>query len=240
MLLIRSPWNHPNPCCWLPVWFQGSAGKLSLGCTFEPSTFQLFKLMKRFLEMHWWEVWINEELMPNAWKLKKHNTFNFYYFFPEETDDDIENSLDSVQCLVPFLFDLAKFSPQPSGEAVRSVLQEKYDDFCKTSKTYPGLDSVSRFFLHSKIITYFLYWFLWKLISIILLPRYVWMYQKITLYGYTAVATSVLTRHIFHTKCLISEGRGRTFQCIWVIWNPKPVPVWGETLNFDILTLGNP
>ena len=65
--------------------------------------------------------------------------------FSEETDDDIENNLASVQSLVPFLFDLAKFSPQPSGEAVRSVLQEKFDDFCKTPKTYPELDSVSKF-----------------------------------------------------------------------------------------------
>ena len=65
-------------------------------------------------------------------------------FFPEETDDDIENNLESVQKLVPFLFDLAKFSPQPSGEAVRSVLQEKYEDFCKSPKIYPGLDSVSK------------------------------------------------------------------------------------------------
>ena len=65
--------------------------------------------------------------------------------FSEETDDDIENNLASVQSLVPFLFDLAKFSPQPSGEAVRSVLQEKFDDFCKMPKTYPELDSVSKF-----------------------------------------------------------------------------------------------
>ena len=67
------------------------------------------------------------------------------FFFSEETDDDIEDNLASVQSLVPFLFDLAKFSPQPSGEAVRSVLQEKFDDFCKMPKTYPGLDSVSKF-----------------------------------------------------------------------------------------------
>ena len=61
----------------------------------------------------------------------------------EETDDDIENNLETVQYLVPFLFDLAKFSPQPSGEAVRSVLQEKFDEFSKMPKKYPGLDSVS-------------------------------------------------------------------------------------------------
>ena len=71
--------------------------------------------------------------------------YNALQFFTEETDDDIEDNLASVQSLVPFLFDLAKFSPQPSGEAVRSVLQEKFDDFCKTPKTYPELDSVSKF-----------------------------------------------------------------------------------------------
>ena len=57
--------------------------------------------------------------------------------------DDQAPDLQSVEKLTPFLFDLAKFSPQPAGEAVRSVLQEKFEDFMANAKnTCPSLESL--------------------------------------------------------------------------------------------------
>ena len=67
--------------------------------------------------------------------------------FEDENDfemkDTFENEMKVIQGLTPFLFDLAKFSPQPSGEAIRSVLQEKYDDYSQSSRVYPTFESVS-------------------------------------------------------------------------------------------------
>lgn len=56
--------------------------------------------------------------------------------------DMIRDGLKTVQALTPFLFDLAKFSPQHSGEAIRSVLQEKFDEFSKSTRNYPGIETV--------------------------------------------------------------------------------------------------
>ena len=67
----------------------------------------------------------------------------------EEGDETNSDNLATVQSLVTYLFELAKFSPQPAGEAVRSVLQEKFEEFNKSSKTYPGLESVSMNILYS-------------------------------------------------------------------------------------------
>ncbi len=58
--------------------------------------------------------------------------------------DVVDDNLNAVQKLTPFLYDLAKFSPQPSGEAIRSVLQETYEDYCKSPRSYPSLESVSQ------------------------------------------------------------------------------------------------
>ena len=57
--------------------------------------------------------------------------------------EDAEDMLQSIQSLTPYLFDLAKFSPQPAAEAVRSVLQEKYEDYLKNGpRKCPSLDSL--------------------------------------------------------------------------------------------------
>ena len=61
----------------------------------------------------------------------------------DEEDEDIEEQLDCISGLTPFLYDLAKFSPQPSGEAVRSVLQEKFEDYVRSSRNYPTFEAVS-------------------------------------------------------------------------------------------------
>ena len=60
----------------------------------------------------------------------------------DEEDEDIEEQLDCISGLTPFLYDLAKFSPQPSGEAVRSVLQEKFEDYVRSSRNYPTFEAV--------------------------------------------------------------------------------------------------
>ena len=60
----------------------------------------------------------------------------------DEEDEDIEEQLDCINGLTPFLYDLAKFSPQPSGEAVRSVLQEKFEDYVRSSRNYPTFEAV--------------------------------------------------------------------------------------------------
>ena len=66
----------------------------------------------------------------------------------EFESSEIRTNLDSINALMPFLFDLAKFSPQPSGEAIRSVLQEKFSEFSKSPKTYPPLESVRYLPIH--------------------------------------------------------------------------------------------
>ena len=60
----------------------------------------------------------------------------------ESDDASAPDLLQSIQTLTPYLFDLAKFSPQPAAEAVRSVLQEKYEDYLKNPKKCPSLDSL--------------------------------------------------------------------------------------------------
>ena len=61
----------------------------------------------------------------------------------DEEDEDFEEQINCIHGLTPFLFDLAKFSPQPSGEAVRSVLQEKFEDYLQSSRNYPTFEAVS-------------------------------------------------------------------------------------------------
>ena len=61
----------------------------------------------------------------------------------DEEDEDFDEQLNCIHGFTPFLFDLAKFSPQPSGEAVRSVLQEKFEDYLQSSRNYPTFEAVS-------------------------------------------------------------------------------------------------
>ncbi len=53
-------------------------------------------------------------------------------------------SLDTIQRLTPFLYDLAHFWQQPAAKAVLSVIQEKYDAYCKQPRVYPGTETVRR------------------------------------------------------------------------------------------------
>ena len=63
------------------------------------------------------------------------------------TVDDSENavaqSMETVSMLTPYMYDLCKFNPAPCAKAVLSVIQEKYQDFCKKTKVFPTLESVS-------------------------------------------------------------------------------------------------
>jgi len=62
------------------------------------------------------------------------------------TVDDSENavaqSMETVSMLTPYMFDLCKFNPAPCAKAVLSVIQEKYQDFCKKTKVFPTLESL--------------------------------------------------------------------------------------------------
>ena len=64
----------------------------------------------------------------------------------EDEAEELDESLETIQKLAPFLFDLAKFFPQSAGKAISSVVQEKYDDYQKTSKIYPTLETVKIIF----------------------------------------------------------------------------------------------
>jgi len=60
-----------------------------------------------------------------------------------EDEEDLEEGLETIRKLSPFLFDLSKFFPQSAAKAIVSVVQEKYEDFVKSPKVYPTLDTVS-------------------------------------------------------------------------------------------------
>ena len=74
----------------------------------------------------------------NKAQLEQLFTFLLQHIHDCASDDQVPD-LQSVEKLTPFLFDLAKFSPQPAGEAVRSVLQEKFEDYMTNCKNCPSL-----------------------------------------------------------------------------------------------------
>jgi hypothetical protein len=65
-------------------------------------------------------------------------------FVSEEDPEELKEGLLTIQKLTPFLFDMAKFFPQPAAKSILSVLQEKYEDFGKNPKLYPALETVRR------------------------------------------------------------------------------------------------
>jgi hypothetical protein len=60
-----------------------------------------------------------------------------------EEEEDLEECLETIRKLSPFLFDLSKFFPQSAAKAIASVVQEKYEDCVKSPKVYPMLATVS-------------------------------------------------------------------------------------------------
>uniref|UniRef100_A0A0K2TJ27 Nucleolar protein 14 n=1 Tax=Lepeophtheirus salmonis TaxID=72036 RepID=A0A0K2TJ27_LEPSM len=52
------------------------------------------------------------------------------------------NALKIIIVITPYLYDIAKFSPQPCAKVVLNLLLEKYEDYCKNTKEYPGLDTI--------------------------------------------------------------------------------------------------
>ena len=61
-------------------------------------------------------------------------------------EEDVVDGLDTVARITPFMFDLCKFNPAPCAKAVLSVVNEKYQDYCKRPRCFPTLESV-RYFL---------------------------------------------------------------------------------------------
>ena len=55
------------------------------------------------------------------------------------------NLLETIYAILPFLYDLAQFSPAPSAKAVLSVLQEKFEEYNKQPKKTLGFEVVSAF-----------------------------------------------------------------------------------------------
>ena len=45
--------------------------------------------------------------------------------------------------VTPFAYDLAQFFPQAAAKSVLSVLTEKYEEYLKRPKTFPGLEMAS-------------------------------------------------------------------------------------------------
>ena len=68
--------------------------------------------------------------------------------------DEDKDRLKTIDLLVPFLYDLAHFSPHPSAQAVQSVLMEKYEEFCKKPRAVLPIETVSKIELYF-IITFF-------------------------------------------------------------------------------------
>ena len=59
-----------------------------------------------------------------------------------DEDKDTKEDLTSVEVLIPFLYDLAKFFPASAAKSILGVIQEKYDEYCRKPKCYPSLDSL--------------------------------------------------------------------------------------------------
>ncbi|TRY77198.1 hypothetical protein TCAL_00081 [Tigriopus californicus] len=49
-------------------------------------------------------------------------------------DNESEELVQTIQAIVPHLYDLAHFSPQPAAKAISGVLQEKYEEYAKHPK----------------------------------------------------------------------------------------------------------
>ena len=90
----------------------------------------------------------NHPQFGNNNKEKLQSVFTFILQYINDCADDIEDSdeakekIDTIDELTPFLYDLGKFSPQPSGQAMRSVINEKYEEFCKAPKNSPSIATV--------------------------------------------------------------------------------------------------
>ena len=81
----------------------------------------------------------------NKNKLESLFTFVLQHLHDSASEDDqveLEEGLQTIHKLSPFLFDLAKFFPAPAAKAILSVVQEKYEDYLKNSKVYPTLETV--------------------------------------------------------------------------------------------------
>lgn len=57
-------------------------------------------------------------------------------------DDESEELVQTIQAIVPHLYDLAHFSPQPSAKAISGVLQEKYEEYAKHPKNSLAFETV--------------------------------------------------------------------------------------------------
>ncbi len=58
-------------------------------------------------------------------------------------DSGHDSSLKDIEELSPYLFDLAKFSPQPSANAILSVIDEKYEECSKQPREPIPFEAVS-------------------------------------------------------------------------------------------------
>ena len=79
-------------------------------------------------------------------KTKLENLFRFILQHIHECceyeDKNVKENLTSVEMLTPFLYDLAKFFPAAAAKSVLGVIQEKYEEYCKKPRLYPGLESL--------------------------------------------------------------------------------------------------
>lgn len=55
------------------------------------------------------------------------------------------NCFKILDKLAPWLFDLVQWNPDKSSVGLIEVIKEKYKDFLKNSRSYPSLDTVSKY-----------------------------------------------------------------------------------------------
>nr|CAH7713029.1 unnamed protein product [Callosobruchus chinensis] len=73
--------------------------------------------------------------------------------FSEATEDTIKKSCDILRALFPQIYDLAHLHKENAHNSIVEVVKEKYDDYKKKKKSYPGVELLMFFRLISLLFT---------------------------------------------------------------------------------------
>ncbi|OAD53158.1 Nucleolar protein 14 like protein [Eufriesea mexicana] len=124
-----------------------------------------FEELQEFLQNYsadYQSVIIDRIIKCNHWSLSntnKEKLSNLFLFLLQHlndnaTEDNVENVIKCFQIidrLSPSLYDLAHLNPINAKAVIQAIIKEKYEEFKKNKKKYPGLDTLIFFKLVSLI-----------------------------------------------------------------------------------------
>ncbi|XP_055850814.1 nucleolar protein 14 homolog [Episyrphus balteatus] len=73
--------------------------------------------------------------------------------FTDASTEDVSHSFQVFDKINPFLYDLIHMNPEKASLCLLDVIQEKYSEYKKNSKSYPGLDTLVFFKIVSNLYT---------------------------------------------------------------------------------------